>query len=201
MSPISSIILAAGLSLRMGSLKQLLPLSGKPLIRHCLDTVLASGVCDIIVVVGFHGGEIAKAINELPLRVVFNKLQGSEMADSIRAGLPEAAQSSTGIIVYPCDYPLVAPETIATLCKEHDKCPDRIIIPVHNGKKGHPALFPRDVINEMFEGITLRDIMKKDPGRLCLVPVPDSGTLLEVDTREDYEKIVRIMHLAGEFPA
>jgi CTP:molybdopterin cytidylyltransferase MocA len=119
------------------------------------------------------------------------------MADSARKGLSTVAPSSTGIIIYPSDYPLVKPETIITLANEHDRFPDSIVIPVHNGKRGHPTLFPRKTIDELFEGITLRDIINRDAGRTRFVPVPDSGVLLDVDTEEDYSGIVRAKNSAG----
>ena len=194
---ISVVLLAAGLSLRMGKTKQLLPLSGRPLITHCVDTILTSGVCDIIVVLGYHGEEIAKALYGMPLRIVSNDLPDSEMADSARKGLSAVASSSTGIIIYPSDYPLVKPETIMTLAGEHSRYPDRVVIPVHKEKRGHPALFPREIINELFEGITLRDIINRDAGRTRFISVPDSGILLDVDTEEDYACIVRAGNSSG----
>jgi len=53
-------------------------------------------------------------------------------------------------------------------------------------------------INELFEGITLRDIIKRDEARVRFIPVPDNGVLLDVDTEEDYDKIVLMKHVAGE---
>ena len=49
MEPIvSAVLLAAGLSSRMGRSKQLLLLGNKPVIKHCLDVILASGIRDIV---------------------------------------------------------------------------------------------------------------------------------------------------------
>lgn len=181
----------------MGKTKQLLPLSGRPLIAHCLDTILTAGIRDIIVVLGHNGEEIARVLSGMPVRVVFNELLNSEMADSARKGLSAVAPSSTGIIIYPSDYPLVKPETIMTLAGEHNRFPDRIIIPVHSGKKGHPTLFPREAINELLQGITLRVIVNRDAGRNRVVSVPDSGVLFDVDTEEDYLGIVGANNSAG----
>ena len=49
-SQVSAIVLAAGSSKRMGKLKQLLPLGGKPVIMHSLDAIIESGITDIVVV-------------------------------------------------------------------------------------------------------------------------------------------------------
>lgn len=181
----------------MGRTKQLLPLSGRPLIVHCLDTIHAAGIKDIVVVLGCNGDEISGVLRDMPVRIVFNSLPGSEMADSARKGLSAADPSSTGIIIYPSDCPLVKPETISALANEHDRSPHRIIIPVHNGKRGHPALFPREMINELSGGITLRDVINRKPDRTLFVPVPDRGILVDVDTEEDYRELVSRKESSG----
>jgi len=148
-------------------------------------------------VLGPHGDEIAKVLYGMPLRIVFNELPDSDMADSARKGLSAVVPSSTGIIIYPSDHPLVKPETFITLTSEHGRHPDRIVIPVHNEKRGHPALFPREVINELFEGITLRDIINRDKNRTRFISVPDSGILIDVDSEKDYSAIVRSTNFSG----
>lgn len=181
----------------MGRTKQLLPLSGRPLIVHCLDTVRSAGIKDIVVVLGSHGDEIAGVLRGMPVRIILNSLLKSEMADSARKGLSAADPSSTGIIIYPSDCPLVKPETISTIADEHDRFPECIIIPVHNEKRGHPTLFPREALNELFGGITLRDIINSNTDRTRFVSVPDKGVLVDVDTEEDYRGLIRGENSAG----
>jgi len=59
---VSAILLAAGSSRRMGRIKQLLPLGNKPVISHCLDTLIASEINDIVVVLGQHRAEILRSL-------------------------------------------------------------------------------------------------------------------------------------------
>jgi molybdenum cofactor cytidylyltransferase len=173
----------------MGRLKQLLPIGNKPVVRHCAETLISSGIADVVVVLAPSGQDIEGAINDLPLNIVFNEDPESEMADSVRSGLRVLDPSSAGILIYLCDHPLVSPETVRTLIRFHEEFPDGIIIPAYNGRKGHPTLFPRAVIAEMAEGIALRDVIRKYPERVRLIDVADEGVVLDMDTMEDYKKI------------
>ena len=69
--------------------------------------------------------------------------------------------------------------------------PDKIIIPLYKGKRGHPTLFPRNVIEEIFEGGILRDIIDKNRSRLKFLNVQDEGVILDMDTKEDYDKVLK----------
>lgn len=174
----------------MGQLKQLLPINKKPAIRHCLETIIASGINDIIIVIGEGGEKIIQAINNLPVKIVFNKEPKSEMADSFRTGLQSVDAYSTGVLVCLSDHPLISEETFKMLIKLHEEEPDWILIPVYNGKRGHPTLFPKSVINDIFLGINLREIINRNPDRVKTVSVKDEGVILDMDTTDDYRIIL-----------
>lgn len=141
-------------------------------------------------VLGRSGGELSKAIEGLPVRRVFNENPSGEMAESVRIGLRAVDHSSSGIMVNLSDQPLISAETLRTLAGHHSEAPDKIIVPQYGSKKGHPVLFPRHVIEEIFGGVTLRDIVKKDPARIRMVGVKDEGVIIDIDTIEDYERAV-----------
>ncbi len=73
----------------------------------------------------------------------------------------------------------------------HLETPDKIIVPLYKGKRGHPSLFPKPVIDEVFNGLNLRDIINRDSSRIRILSVDDEGVILDMDTREDYEKILK----------
>src|SRR5208283_651688 len=187
---VSAILLAAGSSIRMGRLKQLLPLDGKPLIRHCIDSIIAAGVGDVVVVLGI-SDELSRVLDGLPVRIAFNKKSKTDMAESVRIGLCATGHPSSGVMVSLSDHPLVSAETLKLLIDRHFEDPDKIIVPLYDKKKGHPALFPRHLIAEIFSSATLRDIVNKYPERTQLVEVRDEGVITDIDTIEDYERAVR----------
>jgi molybdenum cofactor cytidylyltransferase len=115
------------------------------------------------------------------------------MIDSVRAGLIASPSSAAGVLLCLADHPLVLSDTIRTLILEQSAAPDRIVIPVHAGRRGHPALFPRQLIGRVLDpGTTLRDVTREHADRLRLVEVDDVGIVLDLDTREDYEAAGRI---------
>lgn len=172
----------------MGCSKQLLPLADKPLIRWCLDTLLAAGIDDIIVVLGPSGKAIAAAINDYDLKLVWNTEPASDMAGSVRAALGKLPLPTSSVLILPVDHPWVAPSTITALMEVHGRQPEKITIPVHLGRKGHPVIFPRSVIKELHSHPTLRDIVRKQSSRLQLVEVADEAILHNLNTPADLQK-------------
>lgn len=175
----------------MGRMKQLLPLDGKPIIRWCLDSLLSSGLDDIAVVLGPRNAAMDEAIAGLPVTVAFNNSPGSDMSESVRAGLRAITPSSSGVLIALSDHPMVMNETIRILARCHADVPDRIIIPLYKGRRGHPSLFPRSSLAEIFAGATLRDIIRREARNILPVEVPDEGVLTDIDTIEDYRKLCR----------
>jgi molybdenum cofactor cytidylyltransferase len=175
----------------MGQPKQLLPLGNKTVIRHCLDNLVAAGIKDIVVVLSQRESEILNSMKDLPVQIVFNENPESEMAESVRIGLRTLTDSSAGVLVHLSDHPLVSAGTLKSIVQYYLETPDKIIIPLYKGKKGHPGLFPKPVIDEVFEWPTLRDIINRDSSRIKFLDVDDEGVILDMDTKEDYERILK----------
>lgn len=175
----------------MGKLKQLLPLGEKTIIRHCLDTLIVSGITDIAVVLGRERDRMKMEMRGVPVKIAVNEKPGSDMAESVRAGLMAVDRYSTGLLICLSDHPLVTAETVKGLVTAHVADPFQIIIPVYDGRKGHPSLFPRGVIEEIFPKGNLREIISRDPRRVKCIDVQDEGAIIDIDTVEDYESAVR----------
>jgi len=174
----------------MGQVKQLLPLGNKLVIRHCLDTIIAAGVRDIVVVVEPKSeGKIAEALQGLPIRMVTSSNPDAEMAQSVRTGLRAVSKSFTGVLICLSDHPLASAQTLKLLITTHRENPHKIIVPFYDGKGGHPSLFPREIVEEIFSGCTLREILRRDPDRVKYVAVADEGVILDMDTVEDYQRM------------
>lgn len=186
---VAAILLAAGRSVRMGSCKQLLPLGGSTVIDRCLATLQRGGIDDIVVVVSESGQEVAAAAQKHGARVVVNRTAGGDMASSVRTGRDAVDADVSGILVALCDYPLVAPETVAVLVRLHGIFPEGIITPEFDGRRGHPLLFARTILDELAEDMTLRDVVGLDPHRRYDLPVDDAGILMDMDTPEDYARL------------
>jgi molybdenum cofactor cytidylyltransferase len=191
---VAAILLAAGKSSRMGSCKQLLPLGETTVIDRCIMTLQQGGIADIVVVVSENGGRVADAAMKHGVHVAVNHTKEGDMASSVRIGRDAIAAGINGIMVALCDYPLVSPDTIAVLRRLHYTFPDGIITPAYEGRSGHPLLFARTILDELAEGMTLRDVVRRDPNRMYQVPVEDAAILLDMDTPEDYARLAGMVN-------
>ncbi len=186
---VAAILLAAGKSQRMGRCKQLLKLGDKTVIARCLETLLAGGVTDIVVVISEAGQSVAEAADGYPVRTVVNPAVHGDMASSIRAGRDSLATETSGVIICLCDYPLVSSATIANLIRQHQSAPDKVVIPCHDGKRGHPLLFPRSNLDRLEPGMILRDLVREHAQMIHHLETDDQGILIDMDTPEDYHRI------------
>ncbi|HET6459452.1 MAG TPA: nucleotidyltransferase family protein [Syntrophales bacterium] len=174
----------------MGTVKQLLPVHDRPAVVRCVENIRGSKIADVVVVVSPAGSEIIEALSGLPVAITVNALLGSDMAASVRTGLNAVDPFSTGIFICLCDYPLVTSATLSAMGILHNDVPDQIIIPMFQGRKGHPTLFPHFVLADLEGVATLRDILSLHKERILFFDVADEGTVLDMDTPEDYQKIL-----------
>jgi molybdenum cofactor cytidylyltransferase len=173
----------------MGRNKQLLPLPDRPAIRRCLEALFAGGVSNVLVVIA-PDSPVPSEIRELPVRILCNDDPSSDMAASVRTGLA-GSEPGLPILVYPADHPLVAPGTIASIVARGAASPGSIIIPTYQGRRGHPTLFPRAIIETIASGGTLRDVIFRHSEAAAFLAVDDEGVVLDMDTPQDYAHLVK----------
>ncbi|HEU0172291.1 MAG TPA: NTP transferase domain-containing protein, partial [Acidimicrobiales bacterium] len=133
MRPLFAIVLAAGQGTRMRSSrpKPLHMLCGRPLVRYVLDAVAGSETETdrAVVVVGYGAEMVIKTLQEdpgpVPLEFVEQRVQRGT-GDAVAVGLTGLPDDDLGldaddgdVVVLPGDTPLVRPETIAALVREH----------------------------------------------------------------------------------
>jgi molybdenum cofactor cytidylyltransferase len=186
---VSAIVLAAGLSRRMGAKKQLLPVQGRPAVIRCLESLRDSQVADVVLVVNPGGADIVEAAKDFPARIAVNEIPGSDMAASVKAGLAFIDDDATGVLICLSDHPLVRATTLGSMISAHSRKPDSIIIPRYRGRKGHPTLFPRSVLEDLGKVATLRDVADHRYAKISFLEVDDEGVILDMDTPEDYCRI------------
>ena len=180
----------------MGRCKQLLPLEGRPAVVRCLESIIAAGIHHITVVVGPAGEEVERTIAHLPVNVARNEAIGSDMAQSVRTGLEMLDREAGCVLVCLADHPLVREDTFRRLIEEHRQTPETILIPLYNGRKGHPTLFPRQVIAELAVRPTLRDLIAAHPELVRFLPVDDPAVVEDMDTPADYRRMVARLTLS-----
>ena len=89
------------------------------------------------------------------------------------------------------DHPLVRAETITALIASFWTDPVPIIIAAHQGKRGHPVLFSRQVDAELLAAPLEKGakvVVRKDPARVRQVPLDDPGIVADIDTPQEYRR-------------
>jgi molybdenum cofactor cytidylyltransferase len=191
-SGVSAVVLAAGMSRRMGTPKQLLRMNGKTVLERTLESVRASNVGEIVLVLGHAAGSIEKAISTDRMKVVHNQDFQQGMGTSLRAGLAAVDAEASAALIVLADQPFVRAETLNRLIACHQESRPDIIIPLYKGFRGNPVLLDRSVFPELEElrgDVGCRAIFGSHTENIRKLPVEDMGILLDIDGPEEYQKL------------
>ncbi len=192
MAKVSAIVLAAGLSRRMGKDNKMeLLFQGKPIVYHVIDQLSASHAFEIIIVTS----EVSSAL--FPDRtVVLNKHYKTGMTSSIQAGVKAASFQSDGYMICLGDQPLVTTTDYNQIIQsfgEHVKNDSAsIVLPTYNNQKGNPVVFSSTYKNIILnhnvpEGC--KEIVVNHEQHVERVRLNTDGILRDIDTPADYEQI------------
>jgi molybdenum cofactor cytidylyltransferase len=203
----AQIVLAAGRSRRMGSPKALLDFDGRSALRLVLEAAAAAGVETSVAVVG-HGAEEVMSAHRLEglggeRRWAVNPDEESEQIVSLQLGLKAlAAGECEWFFIHPVDCPLAAAEDYRLLLEAAPRqgggSPGRepaarVLYLSHARRRGHPVLCHGSLAAELLAlgpAATARDVLERQP--VAYVLTPNAGVLADMDTPEDYRRLVGI---------
>jgi molybdenum cofactor cytidylyltransferase len=183
---VSAILLAAGLSTRFGSPKQLAELEGDALVRRALDMLERSPVDEVVVVLGHRASEVGKVVFGAKARVVFNEEYKSGMASSIRAGLAALGRDSRAVVICLADQPLVSPRLIGRIVSRWRSTGADVVASSSQGLVSPPVLFSRRLYHELAKlrgDRGAKVVIERHPD-FETVPVR-GGALLDIDSKEE----------------
>ena len=188
---IYGLILAAGLSSRMGKLKALLPLDSRTVLSSCMRSLVNGGASDVFVVTGHMADKVGAEAKLLGMHEIFNPDYEQGMFSSVKAGLQELPDDASAFLVLPVDIPLVRSSTIRALTFDYTSEPADVIYPCFRGERGHPPLINAKLIPEIIahdgQG-GLRSVLERHDSKARELNMPDLGILRDLDTPDDYER-------------
>lgn len=201
---INGIILAAGLSSRMKALKPLLKLKEKTIIEYSIDSMLQSGVQQVVVVLGYRAPEVEAVLLSKGVRpqLVLTRnphYAETDMLTSVKCGL-RSLPDCDAFFLLPGDMPAVNLKTFLKVKETMVNSQALIAFPTLAGQWKHPPLISVKCIDTIckFDGTGgLREVWRQFDNRIATVAVEDTGCRLDADTRADYHRLVNYMELSN----
>ena len=184
---ISGVVLAAGGATRMGTQKLLLPLGDKPIVRWTVGELLASGLDEVVIVVGFEHEAVTAALADLPVRLVVNANYAAGMGSSFRTAV-EAVGASDAAMFALADQPFVTAAHYRELADTYRAKPGGIVCVRYGEVTAPPHVFGRAFFPElsMLEH-GARPVLQRHRDRTTVLQFPEE-LLQDIDTPEDYER-------------
>jgi molybdenum cofactor cytidylyltransferase len=194
---LAGVVLAAGRSARMGSPKALLDFLGVPFIVRILEALEALEVKTRVVVLGPDAARIQPAIAAHDCMIVENPQPESGPIASLRGAL-RALQplQPRAVLVWPVDLPHVRVSTVERVMEAHRHSPGQVVVPTFAERRGHPVIWGSPLFAELLENEAAtregaRAVLHSQEGQVVTVPVDDPAVIDQVNTPEDYERLVR----------
>lgn len=194
---IPGIVLAGGRSSRMGRPKALLPIGsgGESFFDRVTRTLLDAGIEEIVVVVGADAEAIRAGVRPLSgVHIIDNPDYEQGQLTSLLTGLRaiDLGRASAALITL-IDVPLVSAATVRTLIAAQRERGAPVVRPVSKGRHGHPVIFGRELFAELQRADPAhgaKPVVRAHAAEMIEVPIEDEGAFTDIDTREDYERII-----------
>ncbi|HEY7065956.1 MAG TPA: nucleotidyltransferase family protein [Chloroflexota bacterium] len=187
-------MLSAGQSRRMGFPKALLPIAGHTFVEHVIAALTAAPIAAIYLVVGADAERIQREADVRLAHVVVNEQWELGQLSSLQAGLRALAPDQyDAFIMALVDHPLIDPAVVGAVIAAFASSGRPIVVPVHEGRRGHPVLFAARLIPELLAAPLdqgARAVVRAHADEVLEVPAPAPGILADIDTPELYAEWV-----------
>ena len=188
---LSVIMLAAGLSKRMGRDKLLLPYKGKPLLAKGIS-LLEQFLADEKILV-INKQRLIEVIIPAGITPVLNDDPQAGKSHSISLGLKQA--SGSHYLFMTADQPLLDIAAMMDILMVSKEYPDKIIYPAVKNELRNPVLFPaefRDALMALRCDEGGRKVVRENPESAVAVPTNSPEKFWDIDSEKDYEILVKM---------
>jgi len=191
---IGAVVVAAGLSSRMKSFKPMLALGDSTIIRTAVAGLRAGGVSIIEVVIGHRAAELREHLAGPAVDFLCNPdYETTDMFRSAGIGLSYMKDKAERLFFLPADVPLFDARTLGLMIERMEETGSPVVIPAHDGRKGHPILIDNRAIPEIlaYGGHGgLKGAIAGLGEKAAIAEVDDPGVILDADGPEDYRRLL-----------
>jgi len=190
---ITGIILSAGESKRMGTPKQLLPWGKTIILQQVIDNAAASRLGKVLLILGSRAEEIAGKITvSSKTNIVVNPDFKEGMDSSVKCGIKNTPADTEAYMLLLGDQPFISPDIINQLLDVYEMRKHGIVIPVYDGKRGHPVIFDAKYKQELLSigDQGAKAVVNNHISDIFEVNVESANILTDIDTPQDYQKAV-----------
>jgi molybdenum cofactor cytidylyltransferase len=192
-SEVAAIVLAAGLSRRMGQPKMILPWGNTTVIRRVVQALIGGGLDQILVVTGGASQQVEDALHGMSVQTVYNpRYEQDHMAFSLQVGLSNLPAEIAAAMVALGDQPQIESFVVNTLLQVYKEEPAPLIVPSYRMRRGHPWIIDRSLWNAVWSlepPRTLRDFLNTYANQIRYLEFDTASILGDLDTPSDYERV------------
>lgn len=189
---VAAIVLAAGLSSRMGQPKMILPWGDTTVIGRVVQVLRQAGLVEIVAVTGGARPAVEQELARLAVQTAFNpRFAEDQMAYSLQAGLAALGPEKDAVLIVLGDQPQIQVEVTTKVLQVYQATRAPLVIPSYQMRRGHPWLVRRSLWPEIMQlelPCTLRDVIKAHAVEIHYLPVATDTILRDLDTLDDYTR-------------
>jgi molybdenum cofactor cytidylyltransferase len=188
---LAAIILSGGASRRMGSPKALLSYQGRPFLEHLLDVAHHPKIGARRIVLGADAEPIAKEVDLAPGEIVINEEWEKGQLSSLQAALRSLPPHTDGAILLLIDHPLISSTLVDELIETFYKSGKPIVLPVYEGRRGHPVIFSSALYEELLNAPSetgARSVVWAHSAEVQIVQTNEEGCVLNLNDPDTMQR-------------
>jgi CTP:molybdopterin cytidylyltransferase MocA len=181
----------------MGTPKALLDFRGEPFVIRILEALEALDVKPRVVVLGPDAPRIRPALAARECLIVENPDVAGGPISSLRAALAVLEPlRPAALLVWPVDLPQIRVATIERLVEAYRRSGAHAVVPCFAERRGHPVIWDRSLFAALETSSAAtrhgaRAVLQEHAAELVTVAVDDPAVIDDLNTPEDYERLVR----------
>jgi|SRR4051794_18064157 molybdenum cofactor cytidylyltransferase len=195
---IVAVILSGGESSRMGRPKALLPIEGERFIERIVGVLKDSRAARIIVVLGHNADDLRLQIQQLPVEILSNPDYKKGQLSSLQVAIRHLQSDADcdALLVHLVDHPFIDGALVDRMIDQFYSSRKAIVIPTHQGRRGHPVIFARRLFAELLAAPMdqgAKAVVNAHREETLELATDKHGVTLDIDTPELYRQ-----HVKGE---